>query len=82
MSMPFDRQANESELQEQLRDLICLAVVGDHVRWVLTDKDELGDWLARQPASGGGGQIGWRRSWSLPESRRTGACARWSRTSP
>jgi hypothetical protein len=36
----------ECELQPQLRDLICLAVVGDHVRWVLTDDDELGDWLA------------------------------------
>jgi hypothetical protein len=46
MSIPFDRQAGASELQEQLRDLICLAVVGDHVRWVLTDKGELGDWLS------------------------------------
>jgi hypothetical protein len=36
----------ECELQPQLRDLICLAVVGDHVRWVLRDDDELGDWLA------------------------------------
>jgi hypothetical protein len=36
----------ECELQLQLRDLICLAVVGDHVRWVLTDDDELGNWLA------------------------------------
>ena len=33
-------------LQRQLRDLICLAVVGDHVRWVVTDDDELVDWLA------------------------------------
>ena len=47
MSIPFDRQASASELQEQLRDLICLAVVGDHVRWVLTDKGELGDWLRK-----------------------------------
>jgi hypothetical protein len=39
-------RAEESELQRQLRDLICLAVVGDHVRWV-TDDDELGDWLAQ-----------------------------------
>jgi hypothetical protein len=45
MSMPF-RQEDESELQRQLRDLICLAVVGDHVRWVLREDDELGDWLA------------------------------------
>ena len=40
------RARYESELQRQLRDLICLAVVGDHVRWVLTNDDELGDWLA------------------------------------
>jgi hypothetical protein len=45
MSMPF-RQEDESELQRQLRDLICLAVVGDHVRWVLREDDELGGWLA------------------------------------
>ena len=44
--MRFDRRANENELQRQLRDLICLAVVGDHVRWVLTEDDELGDLLA------------------------------------
>jgi hypothetical protein len=44
MSVRFDRR-NESELQRQLRDLICLAVVGDHVRWVLTDDDGLRDWL-------------------------------------
>jgi hypothetical protein len=38
----------EDELQQQLRDLLCLAVVGDHVRWVLTDdRDaELARWLA------------------------------------
>jgi hypothetical protein len=29
-----------------LRDLVCLSVVGDHVRWVLRDDDELGEWLA------------------------------------
>jgi hypothetical protein len=46
MSVRFDRRRDENELQRQLRDLICLAVVGDHVRWVLTDHDELGDWLA------------------------------------
>jgi hypothetical protein len=40
------RVGYECELQLQLRDLICLAVVGDHVRWVLTDDDELGNWLA------------------------------------
>jgi starvation-inducible DNA-binding protein len=38
----------EDELQRQLRDLLCLAVVADHVRWVLTDdRDaELAGWLA------------------------------------
>jgi hypothetical protein len=41
-----ERRVDENALQHQLRDLICLAVVGDHVRWVLTDDDELGDWLA------------------------------------
>jgi hypothetical protein len=35
------------ELQRQLRDLLCLAVVGDHVLWVLTDDEtaELAQWL-------------------------------------
>jgi DNA-binding ferritin-like protein len=35
------------ELQAQLRDLLCLAVVGDHVRWVLTGDETAGlaDWL-------------------------------------
>ena len=41
------RVGNESHLQRQLRDLICLAVVGDHVRWVLVKDDEFGDWLAQ-----------------------------------
>jgi hypothetical protein len=45
MSMPFRRE-DENELQRQLRDLICLAVVGDHVRWVLRNDAELGNWLA------------------------------------
>ena len=36
-----------AELQRELRDLLSLAVVGDHVRWVLVDDDgELADWLA------------------------------------
>ena len=36
------------ELQAELRDLVALAVVGDHVRWVLTGDEaaELTDWLA------------------------------------
>jgi hypothetical protein len=47
MSAHFDRRAEENNLQRQLRDLICLAVVGDHVRWVVTNDNELGDWLAQ-----------------------------------
>ncbi len=40
------------EIQGQLRDLLCLAVVGDHVRWVLTgdESEELADWLAEATA--------------------------------
>ena len=36
------------ELQDELRDLLALAVLGDHVRLVLTgaDRAELADWLA------------------------------------
>ncbi|HEX5266176.1 MAG TPA: hypothetical protein VFW24_05340 [Acidimicrobiales bacterium] len=39
-------------LQEQLRDLLCLAVVGDHVRWVLRGPGapELAAWLAQATA--------------------------------
>jgi starvation-inducible DNA-binding protein len=35
------------ELQSELRDLLCLAVVGDHVRWVLVgdEASELADFL-------------------------------------
>ena len=33
------------DLQAELRDLLCLAVVGDHVRWVTND-EELAAWLA------------------------------------
>jgi starvation-inducible DNA-binding protein len=37
------------ELQGELRDLLCLAVLGDHVRWVVRGDEagELVDWLAR-----------------------------------
>lgn len=40
------------ELQDQLRDLLALAVVGDHVRWALArdEAEELGDWLAETTA--------------------------------
>ena len=35
------------ELQSELRDLLCLAVVGDHLRWVVRDDGgELGRWLS------------------------------------
>ncbi len=35
------------ELQGELRDLLCLAVVGDHLRWVVVGDDgELALWLS------------------------------------
>jgi starvation-inducible DNA-binding protein len=41
------RRKRAAELQRELRDLLSLAVVGDHVRWVLVDDDgELAEWLA------------------------------------
>lgn len=45
------------QLQVQLRDLLCLAVVGDHVRWVLSGvgTDDVAAWLASAVA-------GWRAS--------------------
>jgi starvation-inducible DNA-binding protein len=38
----------DKELQEELRDLLALAVAGDHLRWVLVgdETEELADWLA------------------------------------
>jgi starvation-inducible DNA-binding protein len=43
-----DRDLVHEELQNQLRDLLSLAVVGDHVRWVVVgnDAEQLADWLA------------------------------------
>ena len=43
-----DQGATADELQRELRDLLSLAVVGDHVRWVTTGDEaaELSDWLA------------------------------------
>jgi starvation-inducible DNA-binding protein len=34
-------------MQRELRDLLCLAVVGDHLRWVVTGAEaaELAEWL-------------------------------------
>jgi hypothetical protein len=46
MSANSEWRVDENALQRQLRDLLGLAVVGDHVRWVLTDDAELGGWLA------------------------------------
>jgi len=50
MSAHGDRWVDENALQHQLRDLLCLAVVGDHVRWVVTEDDELRAWLAEAAA--------------------------------
>ena len=50
MTAHTGRWVDENALQHQLRDLVCLAVVGDHVRWALTDDDELGEWLAEAAA--------------------------------
>ncbi len=38
---------NTGELQQELRDLLCLAVAGDHIRWVLAGQGtaELARWL-------------------------------------
>jgi starvation-inducible DNA-binding protein len=48
MTRDFDQGIAHTELQGELRDLLALAVVGDHVRWVVTgDEDEkLASWLA------------------------------------
>ena len=51
MNGPVDatdaRRRGEDELQQELRDLLSLAVVGDHLRFVLTGDDaaELAGWL-------------------------------------
>ena len=40
-------QNRDDDLQRELRELVCLAVLGDHVRWVLTEDDgSLAAWLA------------------------------------
>lgn len=43
-----DETATANELQGEYRDLLCLAVVGDHVRWVLLGDDvaQYAQWLA------------------------------------
>lgn len=47
MTELLDQGLAADELQRELRDLQCLAVVGDHVRWVLTGDEaaELAEWL-------------------------------------
>ena len=45
--MTATARGEAAQLQGELRDLMSLAVVGDHVRWVLVDDDgELAEWLA------------------------------------
>lgn len=48
MAERLDQAAIANELQGELRDLLCLAVVGDHVRWVVVGEEvaELVQWLA------------------------------------
>ncbi len=52
MTAGFHEGLAVRELQGQLRDLLSLAVVGDHVRWVLTGDEaaELADWLVEATA--------------------------------
>ena len=45
MTRTHSHWGEADELQEEMRDLLSLAVFGDHVRWVLTDDAELADWL-------------------------------------
>jgi starvation-inducible DNA-binding protein len=47
VSEGIDRDRAAEELQGPLRDLLCLAVVGDHARWVLVGDGaaELDEWL-------------------------------------
>ncbi len=45
--MTIQADERSADLQHELRDLLCLAVVGDHLRWVVVDDDgELADWLS------------------------------------
>jgi hypothetical protein len=48
MTNQFDRGLASDELQAELRDLLTLAVVGDHVRWAVTGEgaSEVAEWLA------------------------------------
>ena len=65
MSARSDQALAAEMLQDELRDLLVLAVVGDHVRWVLVD-----DGAASSPTgwprpyrSGVHWPIGWRSTW-------------------
>ena len=48
MNNPSDLRHDVDQLQDELRDLLALAVLGDHVRLVLTgaDRAEFANWLA------------------------------------
>jgi starvation-inducible DNA-binding protein len=48
MTRELDQRLDPDDLQGELRDLLSLAVVGDHVRWVVTGEGaaELAEWLA------------------------------------
>jgi starvation-inducible DNA-binding protein len=48
MNGQLDARLDPDDLQGELRDLLSLAVVGDHVRWVVTGEGaaELAEWLA------------------------------------
>ena len=52
MTKRSDQAQVIDELQRQLRDLLCLAVVGDYVRRVLTGDEtaELAEWLSHDEA--------------------------------
>lgn len=55
MTRQSARAEMNDELQRELRDLLCLAVDGDHTRWVLSGEGtaELTEWLSEAIA-------GWR----------------------
>jgi starvation-inducible DNA-binding protein len=48
MTQQLDQQLDPDDLQGELRDLLSLAVAGDHVRWVVTGEGaaDLAEWLA------------------------------------
>ena len=48
MTARSDQLRTAAMLQDELRDLLAMAVAGDHVRWVVVDDEavELADWLA------------------------------------